>query len=179
MHSLKLLTPSILSSSRLLAALIFPFCPENGWLWLIVVAGLSDALDGWLARKWQAVTWQGGLIDAVADKLFVLTVLIVFVSAGKIAPLWIPAVISRDLLVLLTAIYIASRRVWGSFKEMPARTTGKLATGGQFVLFFVVAALPDKTLYALIFTALCSGVAAVDYGRLFARGLAAKQRYNT
>lgn len=178
MASIKLLTPSILSSFRLLAALVFPFCRESIWPVLIVMAGISDALDGWLARKWRAVTWQGGLIDAIADKLFVLTVLIVFAAAGKIAPLWIPIVISRDLLVLVTAIYIAVRKFWSIFKHMPARASGKLATGGQFVLFLIVAAVPNMTGYALIFASLCSVLSAIDYGRLFINELQARNHYH-
>ena len=176
MHLLKLLTPSILSSFRLLAALLFPFCPESSWLWLIVVAGISDALDGWLARRWHVVTWQGGLIDAIADKLFVLTVLIIYVKAGKIDLEWIPAVISRDLLVLATALHIAFSRAWDSFKKMTARASGKLATAGQFVLFLLVATVPDLTFYALLFASLCSGLSAIDYGRLFVKELSARNR---
>lgn len=176
MRLLKLLIPSILSSFRLLAALAFPFCPEEKWLWLIFVAGISDILDGWLARRWRAVSWQGGLIDAVSDKLFVLTVLIVFTTTGKFHPLWIPAVISRDLLVLFTVIYIVATQLWGSFKEMQVRFSGKLATGGQFVLFVVVAAAPHAASYALIFASLCSAMAAVDYGRLFVDAL--ESRYH-
>lgn len=178
MHIIKLLIPNILSSIRLLAALLFPFCSQNAWVWLVTIAGISDALDGWLARKWQVVTWQGGLIDAIADKLFVLTVLIVFVNAGQIHFTWIPAVISRDLLVLITAFYIAAAGLWGSFKEMPARISGKMATAGQFVLFMVVAVIPEWISYALLFSSFCSGLSAIDYGRLFVKELAARHRYH-
>jgi len=177
MQLLKLLIPNILSGSRLLAALVFPFSPDSIWIWLIVIAGISDALDGWLARKWKVITWQGGLIDAVADKLFVLSVLIVFVNAGKIELWWIPAVISRDLLVLFTAVYIAVKRLWKSFTEMPARVFGKIATGGQFVLFLAVATMPSSTFYALLFASLCSGIAAVDYAWLFAKALVFQHKY--
>lgn len=176
MHPLKLLTPSILSSLRLLAALLFPFCPEHIWLWLIIVAGISDALDGWLARKWHAVTWQGGLIDAIADKLFVLTVLIIYVKAGKIDIWWIPAVLSRDLLVLATALYIAFSGAWISFKKMTARVSGKLATAGQFVLFLLVVVTPALSVYGLLFASLCSALSAIDYGRLFVKELSAHNR---
>lgn len=176
MRSIKYLIPSTLSSLRLLAALVFPFCPENSWVWLILVAGISDVLDGWLARKWGVVSWQGGLIDAIADKLFVLTVLVVFTIGDKFSPLWIPAVIARDLLVLFTSIYIVALRLWGSFKEMPARVFGKLATAGQFALFLVVATAPEKIFYALAFASLCSTIAAIDYGQLFLQALASRSR---
>jgi CDP-diacylglycerol--glycerol-3-phosphate 3-phosphatidyltransferase/cardiolipin synthase len=170
--------PSLLSGFRLLAAVAFPFCPELYWPWLIVVAAVSDVLDGWLARKWKVVSWQGGLIDAIADKLFVLTVLVVYAVAGKFSPLWIPAVIARDLLVLATFIYVILLRDWESLTRMQARLSGKLATGGQFVLFLVVAALPDATFHALLFASSCSVLAAGDYGLLFARTLRNRYRGN-
>lgn len=174
MRSFTACIPSILSASRLLTALLFPFCPEGFWFWLIVVAAVSDVLDGWLARKWGVVSWQGGLIDAVADKLFTLTVLIVYVAAGKFSPLWIPAVIARDLLVLATTIYVIILRHWDSFARMPARFSGKLATGGQFVLFMVVAVLPKAAIPALVAATICSAMAAADYGRLFIKALTAR-----
>jgi phosphatidylglycerophosphate synthase len=171
MAYIKRIFPSILSSFRLLAALAFPFCPSNLWAWLIIGAGLSDIFDGWLARKWHVESWQGGLIDAIADKFFVLTVLIVFVTDGKFSPFWIPVVISRDILVLCTATYIAALRVWGSFTKMSARISGKLTTGGQFILFLTVIFAPDKTSAALFFASFCSLLAAYDYGRLFIQAL--------
>lgn len=178
MRSFTAIIPSILSGFRLLAAVAFPFSPERFWLWLIVVAAASDGLDGWLARKWGVVSWQGGLIDAIADKLFTLTVLIVFTAAGKFAPLWIPAVIVRDLLVLATAIYVIILHHWDSFTRMQARPSGKLATAGQFVLFLVVAAFPEVTFPALLLASFCSALAAADYGWLFIRALTGRKRDN-
>ena len=67
----KLMIPSLLSGLRLLLALIFPFVPSSWWIWLIVGGGASDFFDGQLARRWHVQTWQGGLLDAIADKLFV------------------------------------------------------------------------------------------------------------
>lgn len=170
--------PSVLSTLRLLLALAFPFCPERLWVWFILAAGISDIVDGWLARRWKVESWQGGLLDAVADKVFVLTVLIVFATAGKFDPFWIPLVLSRDLLVLLTALYAAVSRSWGSFKKMEARFSGKLATGGQFALFAIAVLLPEQTRYALLIAAFCSIVAAVDYGRLFAQALTGQSTEN-
>jgi phosphatidylglycerophosphate synthase len=167
----KRIFPSVLSGFRLVAALTFPFCPEKFWIWLIIGAGLSDIFDGWLARKWHVESWQGGLIDAIADKLFVLTVLIVFAAADKFSPLWIPIVISRDILVLCTALYIAVLKLWRSFTQMGARISGKLTTGGQFILFFTVILAWEKTTTALLFASFCSLLAAYDYGRLFIQAL--------
>ncbi len=159
--------PNALSTGRILLAIVFPFSPENLWFWLILASGFSDFLDGWVARRWQVQSWQGGLLDAIADKLFILCVLITFVSVGKFSGWWVPALLARDLLVASAAIYAASIHSWQSFKKMDARWSGKLATFGQFFLFLVVLLFPDWIRPALYCAALFSGVAACDYGRLF------------
>ena len=159
--------PNALSTGRLFLAFIFPFSPKWLWLWLVLASGFSDFLDGWVARKWQVQSWQGGLLDGVADKLFILSVLITFVSAGKFSGWWIPTLLARDLLVAFTAIYAASIKSWESFKKMDVRWSGKVATVSQFFLFLVILLLPAWTWPALCFAALLSGIAAYDYGRLF------------
>ena len=171
MIRLKPLIPTVLSTARLLIAAVFPFCSEQLWPGLIVAAGASDVLDGWLARKWGITSWQGALIDGVADKLFVLTVLIVYAVSGKFSPYWVPVVIARDLVVLFTAVYIAALRQWGAFTRMKATITGKIATGGQFLLFLTVLLSPEDTRCALGFAAVCSLIAACDYARLFSKAL--------
>lgn len=171
----KSLLPSIISVIRLLLALALPFCSEWIWIWFVLAAGGSDVLDGWLARRWKVESWQGGLIDAIADKVFVLTVLIVFAFVGKFAPFWIPVIIARDLMVLLTALYAVVCRDWGAFKIMNVRVSGKLTTGGQFAFFVIVLLLPEHTGYGLFVVVFCSITAAADYGRLFIQALLARQ----
>lgn len=161
--------PNILSTFRLLLACFFPFCQEHEWIWLILAAGASDFLDGWIARRWKVESWQGGLLDAIADKLFVLSVLVTFALAGKFSPWWIPAIIARDLTVTIIAAYVVYCRSWSSFKEMDASRSGKIATVCQFLLFIVVPLQYDLTQYFLIFTVLFSLLAALDYGTLFFR----------
>lgn len=83
--------------------------PEEIWRYgaiaVFVVAGLSDALDGYLARHWNQRSALGALLDPIADKLLLLAAL---VTLGLIPldhlrsfPLWFPAIIiSRDALLL-------------------------------------------------------------------------------
>ena len=82
--------PNILSTCRLGIACYFPFSPEENWIWLIIAGGCSDFLDGWVARRWQVATWQGGLLDGIADKAFILSVLITLVCGGRFPAWWIP-----------------------------------------------------------------------------------------
>lgn len=163
--------PNMLSTARLLLACLFPFSQEQEWIWLILAAGASDFLDGWIARRWRLASWQGGLLDAIADKLFVLSVLVTFILSGKIALLWIPLVIARDLTVTAIAMYAFLCRYWASFREMEARLSGKLATGGQFLLFMTVALAPAYIEQVLWVSVLFSLLAALDYGMRFVSAL--------
>lgn len=163
--------PNILSTMRLLLAALFPFCLAREWIWLILAAGGSDFLDGWIARRWKLASWQGGLLDAVADKLFVLSVLVTYILAGKFSPWWIPLVIARDLTVTIIALYAFLRRSWPSFREMEASLSGKLATGGQFLLFLAVALELPFISSVLALSILLSLLSAFDYGRRFVRSL--------
>ncbi len=159
--------PNALSIGRIFLACVFPFAPEKLWLWIVLGSGFSDFLDGWVARRWQVQSWEGGLLDAVADKLFILCALITFVSAGKFSGWWIPALIARDLFVASAAFYAVSIKSWESFRKMGSRWSGKVATFGQFFLFLVVLLFPAGIFPALGCAAVLSGVAACDYGRLF------------
>jgi CDP-diacylglycerol--glycerol-3-phosphate 3-phosphatidyltransferase len=70
--------------------------------WCFTIAGFSDLLDGWLARRGQQVTRTGKLLDPLADKLIVSTALIVLVASGRIPPwaIWMVVVIvGRELAV--------------------------------------------------------------------------------
>ncbi len=69
-------------------------------LGLVVVAGLSDALDGYLARKFDWRSRLGGLLDPAADKLLVASTFVTLTWLGFI-PVWFTAVVlGRDLLIV-------------------------------------------------------------------------------
>jgi len=175
MRRLAVIVPNLLSFLRLVFAIVFPFCPERAWVWLVMGAGVSDTFDGYLARKWNVETWQGGLLDGVADKLFVIIALSTLVGAAKFSFWWVPVVIARDLVVAGTAVYAAVCKLWSSFQEMEVRLLGKMATGGQFLLFFVALLAPQKTLIVLWLAGALSLLAAFDYGYLFFVALHARR----
>ena len=159
--------PNILSTVRLILACVFPFAPEQLWVWLIIGSGCSDVLDGWIARRWQVQSRLGAILDGVADKLFILAALLTIAGAGKFSLSWLPPLLARDLLVAFTAVYAATIRSWESFNKMDVRWTGKLATAGQFLLLLVAVLFPAGIQPVLCFAILLSVIAAGDYGRLF------------
>lgn len=72
--------PNLLTASRLVAAPFIGYCilhDHHAWaLGLFAYAGITDLLDGWIARKWNLGTVVGTVIDPMADKML-MTVLTV------------------------------------------------------------------------------------------------------
>ncbi len=73
---------------------------------LFVVAGVSDAVDGWLAKRYSLQTELGAYLDPLADKLLVVCIFVAMGWLGEL-PLWLViAVVSRDLLII-TGVMLA------------------------------------------------------------------------
>ncbi|MEZ5536897.1 MAG: CDP-alcohol phosphatidyltransferase family protein [Thiolinea sp.] len=70
----------------------------------LVLAGLSDGLDGFLARRYGWFTPLGAMLDPLADKLFIVSLMILFAAKGSV-PLWLMwLVIGRDVLIVSGAL---------------------------------------------------------------------------
>ena len=66
---------------------------------IFIIASITDKLDGYIARSRNQVTTFGKFLDPLADKILVLTALVMFVEMDKI-PAWIPIVVlAREFLV--------------------------------------------------------------------------------
>jgi len=108
---------NLLSFSRivLLVPLAFFLLGDapNSRIWaaaVVLVAGLTDFFDGFVARRLHQVTDLGKILDPVADKIAAggSAILLLMIDA---IPLWyVVVVISRDLVILLGSIYIRSRK---------------------------------------------------------------------
>jgi cardiolipin synthase len=132
---------------------IFSIAPICWLLWrdvyelalvLLVIAGLSDALDGFLARHYGWSTRLGAILDPVADKLFVMAVFIVFALKGSL-PWWLVAlVLGRDVVIVLGAI---ACRLWRGQLEMRPLMISKINTGLQ--IFLLAMTLLHVALYPL------------------------------
>ncbi len=104
MQALLQLLPNCLTALRLLLALPMGFfiLREQFGAALVVVflAGLTDAVDGYLARRLQAFTPLGAALDPIADKLLITVAFLSTASLGLI-PWWLAGVvITRDLVIL-------------------------------------------------------------------------------
>ncbi|MEE2567424.1 CDP-diacylglycerol--glycerol-3-phosphate 3-phosphatidyltransferase [Hyphobacterium marinum] len=103
---------------------------EQWWLYaliLFIAGAITDGLDGWLARKLNAVSNFGAVIDPIADKIFVASFLVVFVlmADGWImiaAP--VAAILARD--VVMTGVRFA--RLGQSSNPLPVTFSAKMKT---------------------------------------------------
>ena len=92
---------------------------------VLVIAAVSDAVDGFLAKRFGWQTWIGGMLDPIADKLMLMASFVALGIAGGI-PAWLPAlVIGRDLVIVLGAF--GYHRLIGRFDAAPTRLS-KLTT---------------------------------------------------
>lgn len=134
--------PNIISFLRLLAVIpvvLLLLEREFGWaLAVFALAGLSDGLDGFLAKHFGWQSRLGGMLDPLADKVLLVVCFLVLGTLGLI-PLWlVAAVVLRDLLIVGGAL-VYNYRV----EEVEAAPTlvSKLNTVLQILL--VVAVITD------------------------------------
>lgn len=167
--------PNFLSASRLVLAVLFPWIGPAGRVWTVFLAAVSDLADGFAARRFGATSAAGGHLDAVADKIFVFTVLITFLVEGRLGSWQIACLLLRDVAVGMIALYAVATRRWDAFDLMPARLAGKVTTALMF-LFLLAAAWPASAAVqrvAVVVVIIASGVAGVDYFVQFVRTRAA------
>ena len=103
---------------------------------LFILASLTDFLDGYLARKNNEVTDFGKLLDAIADKVLVNSVLIILASQGFIHPIIPVVIIVRDSIVNSIKMIAASRgKVVAAIKSGKVKTA-TLMVGISLTLFY-------------------------------------------
>jgi cardiolipin synthase (CMP-forming) len=101
---------------------------------LVLVAGITDGLDGLLARKLGQQTELGGYLDPIADKLL-LTSSFVALGLERRIPLWLVIlVLSRDVIILVTALVMV---LTTSVRKFPPSMYGKINTIGQVTTVLV------------------------------------------
>lgn len=104
--------------------------PWTHWLAaaLFVLASVTDWLDGWAARRFQAQSNMGKFMDPIADKILVASVLIMMVPSGRVGPVLVLLLLARDILIGgIRAVAAADNLI------IDAKPTGKWKTGLQMV----------------------------------------------
>ena len=104
-------------------------------LLVLVAAGLSDAVDGLLARKLNQRSPLGAYLDPIADKLLLSSSFIILAFKQKLAWWLTIIVLSRDVLILMVAVVIL---LISGYRPFPPSFYGKLTTALQILLVFMI-----------------------------------------
>jgi cardiolipin synthase (CMP-forming) len=124
-----LTVPNAISMARLAGVPVFLWLvivPQADWwaVGLLIAAGLSDWLDGKLARAWNQQSRLGQVLDPAADRLYIAATLIAL-AVRAIIPWWLVAVLVSRELVLGVALLVLRRHDFG---PLQVSFLGKAAT---------------------------------------------------
>ncbi|BET26317.1 CDP-diacylglycerol--glycerol-3-phosphate 3-phosphatidyltransferase [Limnobacter thiooxidans] len=98
--------------------------------WVFIFAAITDAVDGYLARRWNQTSAFGAFLDPVADKLMVGAALIVLVDLGRIGPFLALIIIGREITISALREWMASI---GARNSVAVNWLGKFKTIAQMV----------------------------------------------
>lgn len=96
---------------------------------IVVIAGLTDILDGYIARKYNLITKVGQMLDPLADKTMMITVILTLTVEGIIPIAAAIIIFGRDILMILSATFFH----FNGKQNVQANGFGKVTT----VLFYV------------------------------------------
>ena len=178
--------PNLLTAARMAA--IVPIAGLLLWpsadarlaaLAVFAAAGLSDLLDGWLARRLNAESALGRMLDPVADKILTVGVIVLLVATGDAPALPAAIIVVREILVSGLREQLASRAA-----NLPVTQLAKWKTGlvmAALALLLAAGALPagerpadalaDTGVVCLWLAALLAGVTGLGYLRTGIRRL--------
>lgn len=119
---------------------------------------LTDAIDGYIARRFNLKTTWGEIFDPLADKIIILSILICLVEIKNLSSLPVIILVFRDLIVMGTRILVAEKGT-----VISASFLGKIKTILQTVaVFFLILSLPFA-IELLWLSVLFSVVSGVEY----------------
>ena len=133
--------PNAISVARLAGVPVFLWLvlgPQaDGWaVALLIVAGLSDWLDGVIARAWNQQSRLGQVLDPAADRLYIAATLIGLAIRG-IIPWWLVALLVARELVLGAALLVLRRHGYGPLQVSLVGKTATLCLLYAFPLLFL------------------------------------------
>jgi cardiolipin synthase len=166
--------PNLFTLIRLFASPVLAWLLLRGQfreaLGLVLLAGVTDWLDGFSARKLRITNAAGVFLDPMADKVMLVTLFVVLAAIHLISGWMLALVLGRDLVIVTGAGLLRAFR--GYHRFLPS-ILGKVSTFFQIVLVFLVltrAAYPYRFLYwlemlAVVLCAIFTALSGLDYVR--------------
>ena len=165
--------PNFISLARLLSVPLIVWMIVNGWmvtaLWASLAAGLSDAVDGFLAKRFSWRTKLGVYLDPIADKVLLVSLFLALGVQGHLPSWLVILVVFRDLMIVGGALLTHTFNL-GTASITPLMV-GKLNTLLQIMLVLEVLArvaygftdpgVGSVLIYAVAATTLASGAGYV------------------
>lgn len=168
--------PNIITVARILAVplLVWLIAEErfHEAFWLFVAAGVSDAMDGFIARTFRARTKLGGYLDPIADKAMLVAVFLVL-GYEALVPLWLVVlIVLRDIIIVggvsvltLMKERLAMQPLWIS----KVNTFAQIALAALVLAVYGPALAPESWIEPLVWlVAVTTGWSLLGY---FLRGL--------
>jgi len=172
--------PNLITLARLLAVPLVVWLILDGEMGLafavFVFAGISDGIDGWIAKRWGQRTELGALLDPIADKTLLVALYVTLGVAGHLPNSLVILVVFRDLLIV--GGFLLLQFMGQSVRSRPLLIS-KLNTGLQILLVATLLAqlglglgigwAVKLLIYAVAATTVLSGAAyLVRWGRVLA-----------
>ena len=131
--------------------------PTIAWVLnlIFIIASITDKLDGYIARSRNQITTFGKFLDPIADKVLVITAMIILVEMGRI-PAWIPTIIVFREFIVSGYRLIA---VENGGKVIAASIWGKLKTVTQMIA--IIVAFIDNNTFGEVFSGNLNGLPLV------------------
>lgn len=155
--------PNMLTIGRILLTPVLVWLIVGGWrrtaFFLFTVAGMSDAVDGFIARQFNQRSRLGAYMDPLADKILLVSTFIALWYAGKI-PLWLIGItVGRDLVILsgFFCLYFSGVKV-----EVRPLAVSKATTFFQLLTIFSLLGEPLVPLPGAAYTTLFWVTAALS-----------------
>ncbi len=125
----------VVGDSLVRIPLAFLFLQENLYVRLcaIVLAMITDSIDGYFARRSQSVSRFGAILDPAMDKFFVFFALTVLFLEGRLASWQVAAMLSRDFFLCIYGIFMLATGRWRTIVFRAIRW-GKVTTALQFII---------------------------------------------
>ena len=129
--------PNLLSLLRIPLALLFLQQSVLYRGFAILLAMISDGLDGFIARRYNSISRFGTLLDPLVDRFFVFFIILMFISENRLTYIDACALICRDFAVLLFGFYLV---LSGKLSRIRFRAIwcGKVTTSLQFLFLLAM-----------------------------------------